>query len=495
MPDRVIPGSTSNDTDTSSAVSAKYIWTIFALAVIARATVLLLNIYWDIPPYWESVPRVALALAWSDFGAIPLGADFAKTFHMNAEGALNYWPTIDRAFIYLYVLVHKVVGQVSFLHIQTLGLLVDALMVFPVISIARQIAGPGAAIAAGITYALFLPEIQMAAGANYNAWLTYSLIVMTWIAMKIFKTSYGFSSTSFWLLIGGMAVANIAANELRSVSALFAVGAAGWLAMVSVIEMRSLALPMWRWQQIGSLVMVGVLTLFVAGVGNSIVRGEFSPVRSSFGHSFWTGIGQFANPYGVIADDGSVAAFYERGTGLTDTGYLGGVEYNAWLTERAFEFIEEHPGLYASMVGRRALMIIFPNMAFTPVADLPSFTRIPDQIKLIERRKELVAKSGWVSWDTLSEITRIHPEYIVSLLFRVGLLLVLPVGIFAALVMAPSKPRTVMACLPLAYIVITLSGFLVTPVVFTAAHSATLPVAVAGWFLILKRLTGHFRGY
>lgn len=495
MADTIIRGPTCNDTDISAVVSTKYIWAILALAIAARGFVLLLNLYWDIPPYWQPVPRSALALAWSDFGAIPLGVDFTEKFRMTIEEALILWSINDRGVVYLFILVHKLIGPVFYIHIQTLNLLIDSLMVLPVISIARQIAGAGAAIAAGIAYALFLPEIQVAAAPDYNAWLSYSLIVMTWIVMKITTSSYGILNGQLWMLIGGLTLANIVANECRSISILFAVGAAGWLAFVSVIENRSLALPARRWQQIAALVLAGGMTLLAAAEANNLVRGEFSPVRSSFGHSFWSGIGQFANPYGIIEDDGVVAAFYERETGKTDFGHTGGVEYNAWLTKRAFEFIAEHRGLYASMVVRRALRIIFPNMAFTAVADLPGFTQLPDQKVLIERRKALVAKNGWASWNTLSELALINPGYILSLLFRVSLLLALPTGIFAALVMAPSKPRALMACLPLAYIVVTLSGYYVTPVVVTTAHSATLPVAIAGWFLILNRLTRRIRGY
>lgn len=493
MVNSITLGSHSGDTDVSAVVPARYIWAILALAITARGLVLLLNIHWNIPPYWEALPRTALMIARSDFGKIPLSAAFENTFHMTVKEALEMWPFDDRGVIYLFVLAQKIFGRVSYLHIQILNLAIDALMVLPVVSIARRIAGPGAAIAAGIAYALFLPEIQVAAAPDYNSWLTYSLIVMTWISMKVFVLPFGFFSARLWLLIGGLIVANVVANEFRSISILFAVAAAGWLGFVSMIERRSLTLPAWRWQQIAALLLAGTVTIFAAAETNNLVRGEFSPVRSSFGHSFWSGVGQFANPYGLIEDDGVVAEFYKRETGRTDSRNTTGVKYNAWLTKRAFKFIEEYPGLYASMVVRRALKIIFPNMAFTAVADLPSFTRLPDQKRLIKRRKELVAKYGWASWNTFSELISISPEYVLSLIFRVILLLALPVGIFAALVMAPSKPRALMACLPLAYIIITLSGYYVTPVVITTANSATLPVAAAGWFLVLSRLMRHFR--
>lgn len=480
-------------TGTASIVPVRYIGAILVLAVAARGLILALNILWDIPPLWDPLPRTALAVAWSDFGRIPLGAAFERTYQISVEEALRFWPLNDRGIVYLFLLVHKLLGPVTYLKIQTINLAIDCLMILPTMSIARQIGGPKAAIAAGIVYALFLPQIQVAAAPDYNCWLAYSMIVMTWIVFRISDSSSGFGDGNFWWLVGGLAAASVIANEFRSISILFTVGAAGWLGFVSVLECRSLRLPRWRWQQIAALILVGGVTILVAAGLNKLVRGEFSPVRSTFGHSFWSGVGQFANPFGLRENDGDVLAFYERETGLKDTSNTIGVAYNAWLAKRAVKFIKAHPGLYASMVARRAVRIIFPNMAFSAVADLRSYTSQPEQSRLIERRQELVATNGWVSWKTISELTRIDPGYIVSLVLRVSLMLALPVGLLAALIWGPARTQTVMACLPLAYIVITLSGYYATPVVITATHASVLAASVAGWFFLVTRASRYLR--
>ena len=67
-------------------------------------------------------------------------------------------------------------------------------------------------------------------------------------------------------------------------------------------------------------------------------------------------------------------------------------------------------------------------------------------------------------------------------------MIVLPVGLFLALLLSTSRIFTFLALLPLAYIVISLAPYYATPVVITTAHSATLTIAVSGWWLLFTRI-------
>ena len=145
------------------------------------------------------------------------------------------------------------------------------------------------------------------------------------------------------------------------------------------------------------------------------------------------------------------------------------------------------------MVARRGLKIIFPNISFGLVADQPSYTRQPEQIALIDIRKSLVATHGWASLTTLSELLRTDPSYIVSLAFRMFLMITLPLGIFFALSLSSSKIFTLLACLPLAYILFSLAPFYVRPVVIASAHSACLAVSVSGWVILYDRVKRLFK--
>ena len=139
-------------------------------------------------------------------------------------------------------------------------------------------------------------------------------------------------------------------------------------------------------------------------------------------------------------------------------------------------------------------MIISPNISFGLVAAQPRYTRQPEQIALIDIRKNLVATHGWASLTTLSELLRTDPRYIVSLSFRVFLMITLPLGIFFALSLSlslslsSSKNFTLLACLPLAYILFSLAPFYVTPVVIGSTHSACLAVSVSGWVILYDRI-------
>ncbi len=466
------------------ALAPRALWGVFAFALVFRFAVLALNLFWDIPPHWGPLPRTALTLAWSDLGGTALPPGFENLYQFSLDHALATWSLNDRGLIYLYLLVDTLTGKVTYPQIQGINLFVDALMVLPVMAIANRVSGNVGAKVSGIAYALFLPQVQMAASPDYNSWLTVWMVLITWAVIEIqgVRDRYKYLG-----LVALLVVFSFVGNEFRSILALYVIGAAGWLWLVSMAHKQSVKIQFFHWRNVSVLVLVGCLAFGLAASANKLARGEFSPVRSNLGHNFFTGVGQYENPLGMRNDDSVPVEWYTKETGRTDVNNTLGVEYNSWLMDRAIEFIRAHPGLYASMVLRRALSIVFPNMALTFVADLPSYTRQPDQAALIEERQKLVAENGWASPVTISRLMEIHPEYVISLAGRVALMLLLPIGLLCAFVFSNAKRVTFFACLPLAYIVICLAPYYVTPPIVTAAHGATLGVSMAGWTLAFSR--------
>ena len=92
------------------------LWIIF-LALTFRIGILLLNGYWDHPPHWGFLPRTGLAVAWSDFGTIPLPDGFEALFKVSLADAMRSWQLNDRGLTFLFVFMHKIFGQVTYLHI------------------------------------------------------------------------------------------------------------------------------------------------------------------------------------------------------------------------------------------------------------------------------------------------------------------------------------------------------------------------------------------
>lgn len=463
------------------SLSDRWVWGIFALAVIIRVGTLLYNLTLDLPPHWGYLPRTGLGLAWSDFGRISL-SDLAQHFHISAQEALQSWYLNDRGLVYLYLLLNAITGHVTYLQVQIVNLTIDALMIFPVMVIAGKLGEKkGAIYLAGLVYALFVPQIQMAVSPDYNSWFSYFLILLTLLVLQLTAAMENHRSRQAAFLAIGLAIANVLANEFRSVLALFCLGAAGWYWMASTIRLRRFRLPAAVWKGVATLVFCGIVTVGAAASINSAVRGEASPVRSSLGHNFWTGVGQFANPYGLRDDDASVGGWYTRETGLTNTGNTMGVKYNRWLIVKAEQFIRENPGLYMSMVVRRALHLLFPNMAFTLIADLPSFTGQKEEVRLIEMRKALVAANGWLSFKTISTLFREDLGYSLSLMCRVALMVLMPLGLIAAFFTSRRPIMVTLAALPLAYLVICLSPVYATPPVYTSGYTSVIPAVAVGW--------------
>ena len=466
-------------------VALKVIVWVAVLALAFRFGILFLNEYWDYPPYWGVLARKALAIAWSNFGNHPLPESFQAIYHATAANAVSSWQLNDRGLTILYVAMNKIFGQVSYLHIKVFHLVLDALMVAPVMALANRISGSRGAVFAGIIYALFLPQAQMAVSPDYNSWLGAGMIMMTWLSVRIIEER---QRSMFIVLLCMLVITNYIGNEFRSIVVLFAFGAAGWLWLVEVSARHTLLLPKACWKPIVAFAIVGVGVMSISASVNYIARGEYSPVRSSFGHAFFTGVGQYENPIGMSDSDKAPADWYVKETGKTNINSTLDQTYNAWLGKQAKAFVVEYPALYSSMVARRAASILFPNMAFTLVTDLPSYTLLPRQKELVKMRKAVVAEHGWASIATLIHLIKEDLSYLVGLGFRVLLLIILPIGIFSAIWLAKSRAVSVFALLPLAYGIITLSFVYVTPPVVTGIHAAVLSVSASGIYLLFRHI-------
>ena len=475
--------------DVIDPIAFKFIVWVIVLALAFRFGILFLNEYWNYPPYWGVMARKALAVVWSDFGAHPLPEDFQELYNATLANAVSSWQLNDRGLTLLYAAMNKIFGQVTYLHIKVFHLVLDALIVAPVMLLANRISGSRGAVFAGIIYALFLPQAQMAVSPDYNSWLGGTMVLMTWLSVRIIEER---QRTMFIVLLCMLIIVNYIGNEFRSIVALFAFGAAGWLWLVEVSVRRTLFLPKACWKPIIAFVIVGAAVMSISASVNYFARGEYSPVRSSFGHAFFTGVGQYKNPIGMSDSDKAPADWYAIETGKTDTNSTLDQAYNAWLSDQAKAFIVEYPALYSSMVVRRAVSILFPNMAFTLVTDLPSYTLLPRQKELVKVRKSIVAAHGWASMITLMELIKEDLSYVVGLGFRVLLLMILPIGIFSAIWLSKSRAVSVFALLPLAYGMITLSFVYVTPPVVTGIHAAVLSVSASGLYLLFCHIKEGF---
>lgn len=464
--------------------SSRNVLFLLLLAFAVRAVYLWYNIVViDLAPIWTAPARHALLTAASDFGARPVSEAIEAYWGMNVKSALEVWHLNGRGLVLLYAVLFQLFGFATYTAVQIVYLLLDLAAAYFIIAIARRIGDETVAVVAGIIYAFFGAQIFMMANPSYDPWLTWGFITSTWAFLLLAPTrGRPPLRKRDVLLFATMFAFLFICNEFRTILALYGIAAAGWYILVRAAADRSLRLPRTVWQRAAAFLAVGCLVLIASSSINFAMRGEFSPVRSTVGHQFWTEVGQFANPFGLEDDDGSAAQFYVRESGKPHPSTVSDVAYNRWLKEKAGAFIRENPALYLSMVMRRALWILFPyKMPYNIVADYAGYNALPAEKERIAERLRLVEEHGRISWPTLTGLLRIDPGYAITGAVRVALALLLPFGYLSCFVFPGDRRSPALALLPIAYTLVTLSFFYIIPVVIGAAHAAAVPVAALGW--------------
>ncbi len=471
----------------------------FLFGLVTRSLLLYLNLsILDLDPYWSWQARAGLILVLSDFGMVPLGAAFETLYHMTIGEALQGWPLMDRGIVYVHFLIKSIFGTTSYGFLQALHVFIDALLIFPLISIAYTLSqNKRMTCLVGLIYSIFLPQLWLSVQPDYNVWLTTGYVLSTWLFLKI--TSFLYDQKpwpSLALHAVALFVVLLIVTQMRSTIVLLPIGMFAWWWATTLFMTRTWVFPRRNWMPAFALLCVGFMVIGVSGALNQVTRGEASPVRSTFGHAFWTGVGQYENPHDLSDSDASVSGFYKRETGKTDVnGTTGGGDYNTWLTNRAVLFIEKNPFLYASMVIRRAISIVFPNMPVTLIADKPAYDRTTIELIRIENRIKLQKEYGIIAPTTISVLIVEDPFYVVGLIGRLILMLILPLGVMLFLILSERRALGLLALVPLVYHVITLSPIYVTPIIMIPAYAAILPVICIGWCLAIQKSLRVLRGF
>ena len=160
----------------------KYLFGIFTLAVLIRIAALLYNeAYLDLDPYWFSQSRNAIILGLSDIGRVPLSSEVEAYYGTTVESAKLAWPFMDRGLVYVRLLIKGALGQTSYLALQITQLLIDAFLVFIIAAIGNRLGGRKVELFAALAYAVFVPQVWISTMPEYNTWLTYTFILLTWL--------------------------------------------------------------------------------------------------------------------------------------------------------------------------------------------------------------------------------------------------------------------------------------------------------------------------
>jgi len=110
--------------------------------------------------------------------------------------------------------------------------------------------------------------------------------------------------------------------------------------------------------------------------------GNARPSRNVFWHTFFAGVGQFSNPYGLKNEDRSVFEFGHRLDSEIDPEQMAeqygspDSRYETVLKEAAFDFVQEHPFLFLRNATYRTMILISPTL-YSDAEFLPTRLRRP----------------------------------------------------------------------------------------------------------------------
>lgn len=206
---------------------------------------------------------------------------------------------------------------------------------------------PRAALLVAFGWALFVPQFRVTLSPGHDA-LTSDVSLAAVLALLHFERTRSPTSIA---IAGALCGAGL---WLRSyfflLPALYAVG------LLVFVRPRLRVL-------VTFLVPVVLLAFGLQAARRATAGGDHTFVRGALWHNFWTGVGQFDNPFGVEGNDNSVREFATRiapGSNFEFPNYQYSAEYDQVLSRAGRELIREHPGLLARNALYRVAWLVVP---------------------------------------------------------------------------------------------------------------------------------------
>ena len=245
----------------------------------------------------------------------------------------------------LLAAIWKVTGSHRWWYVRVLQILLDVLMCWLVYRIGRQTFNERTGLIAALVYACFIPGIELAVRPHRDIWVTFLFII------TVFQLTSVSTGPNKWWRILGIGIATGIVAWMRSTVLLF---------VILMIPLMFVTKPRREALRFSLLLLAGfLLTFFPLIVRNYVVFNKFMATRGVFWHSFWAGVGQMPNPYGVRDDDETIIRFARSldSTAQYETDY-----YEQVLKREAVTYIGQHPLEYAGSVLKRGVVFVFPKI-------------------------------------------------------------------------------------------------------------------------------------
>lgn len=436
------------------------IFLIFLIGILARAIFLYFNTTLEITNVWPSISRETLEGANNSILNKILDGSAYKYGNYNEKFIAGH----ERGLFYLHSLFAYILGESKHLYVQITNLLIDSLMIFVIFNISKKLKNTKFGLICSLIYAFFLPQIYVASQPTYDCYLTFSLLLMISLTLKLFDEKKNYSSIFFiffTLLIF---------NEFRSVIAFYGIFSALFLFffLKSGIEKKKILF----------LFSVSIFAILSSSFMNFKFRGEFQPIRSSAGHQFFSGLSQY--DISGIGPGGDAASYryYLQKSGKQPE-HIVADSYNDFLEKEAIKYILDKPVIYIRICFQRIAKIIFPNIMASFIADDTAYWNqiLTDHMN---EREIYYSEYGRFSFKGLQFLVIQEPlHYSFTFFLRVFLMILFPFCIYSVY-KDKKNINTLISSIPIFYFIVFLAPLTVKPILLNSLYASQLPLILLG---------------
>lgn len=243
----------------------------------------------------------------------------------------------------------KITSSERWIYPRLVQILIDVVMCYIMFLVPSQLFSRATGYCSAAFYAFFIPQIEMAIRPYRDAWVSFLFIASLLYLFSIKRDDVAFSRKIVFTICMGVFTAVVC--WMRSTVLLYT---------IALVAGMYFLVPRRQWVQLSMVLILAFGVVYTPFVLRS--QKDFDKpmaTRGAFWHSFWGGIGQFPNPYGVVEDDVKI---YEFGKSLDSTITFNSDSYERVLKKKAMEMLREHPFFYVTTIIRRAVVITFPRL-------------------------------------------------------------------------------------------------------------------------------------
>lgn len=345
--------------------------------------------------------------------------------------------------------VWEITGSERWIYPRIIQVLIDVLMCYLIFIVGSRLFNAGVGLVASLFYAAFIPQIEMTIRPYRDVWVTYLFVTSLWYMLEMKRS--GGRPWKKYLITMGVGLLAAAVCWMRSTVLLYPIALVGGLLFFS---------PKKEWWKIS----VTLLVIFAIAYAPFLYRsnedfGKPMATRGAFWHSFWGGIGQFKNPYGVVENDQKI---FEFAKSIDPQIQFDSPEYEQVLKKEAFELFRDHPFFYMTTVLRRGIVIAFPRIGRALLM------RAPPQAEQIGALNRL----GY-----FGEIALMLVDLGIGALFILGMW-----------IKRKELSTLVVVVLPFLYTLVTLAPFYVTGRNIANSYCSEIIFASLGFMFVIQRI-------